>query len=370
MSFVAVVSLTGVLQGILLIVALQRIEQSHRVANKVLSAFVGVVVLALLGRLIRDEGGAILEYYPQIILLMDTPVYSYGPLLYLYLYSLTRADGRLHKNWGLHFIPVGLHMLRQLEFYLESPAAFLERRLTGDFPFWQIILSVAVVQMGLYIAACARMAFRREGFQAEGKTALAGYMKTILLLVVLGWATRGYHMLAILTPLVPRPGFVAVDLAWVLMSLIPMVLAYFAIGRQEVFRLLPITRKYEGSSLSEAEVSDLQTRLLGLMAAEKPYLQPGLTLADLAGLLGCTPKELSRVINERSDQNFFDFVNAYRVEEFKRLARDERYRNHTVLGIAYEAGFNSKSTFYAAFRKAGMEAPADYLKSIQRLTGA
>ena len=370
MTFVAVVSLTGVLQGILLIVALRRIEQSHVVANRVLSVFVLVVVLALLGRFIRDEGGAILRFYPQLILLMDTPVYAYGPLLYLYLYSLTRADGLLPGNWGLHFIPLGLHMLRQLEYYLESPAAFNERWMAGDFPYWQILLAGAIVQMGIYLGASARMVFRRKVGREEGRAALAGYMKAILVLVVLGWATRGYHWLAMITQLLPRPGSIVIDVAWILMSFIPMVLAYFAIGRHELFRLLPITRKYEGSLLSEAEVTDLQTRLLALMANEKPYLQPGLTLADLSRLLSSTPKELSRVINERSGQNFFDFVNAYRVEEFKRLAQEERYRHHTVLAIAHEAGFNSKSTFYAAFRKAGMEAPADYVRSVQRMQGA
>lgn len=370
MTFIAVVSVAGALQGLVLLVALRRIKHRHRLANKVLSVFVGLVVATLLVRVIRAEGGAVRDLYPQMLLLMDTPVYAYGPLLFLYLYSLTTAAEPLPRLWGLHFIPVSLHLLRQMEYWLESPAAFVARLQTGDFPFWRFVLMGAIVQMGIYIGICTWMVLRSRGQEEHGRSAHAGYMKTILVLVAMAWAAWGYHALSVLTDWVPRAGYVVADLAWIVMSLIPMVLAYFAIGRQEVFRMIPIARKYQGSTLSDEEVSELQHRLVALMVSEKPYLEPDINVAALAERVNCSPKQLSRVINERFGQNFFDFVNGYRVEEFKRLATKAQNRHHSVLAIAYEAGFNSKSTFYAAFRKISTESPGDYVRSVQRAATA
>ena len=361
-GFVAIVCLTGVLQGLLLLVGLRRIRSRNRTPNGVLSVFVGLIILTLLARLIRDEGAAVLAFYPQVLLLMDTPVYSYGPLLFLYLYSLTNPTGRLHRWWGLHFVPVALHLLRQMEYYLEPASAFIARLQTGHFPFARYIMLGAAIQMSLYIVACLYLVFvRRPTAGGDGRD-LRGYVGTVLALVTAGWGAWAYFAVSWFTPLFPRIGYAVVDLAWVVMSLLPILLAYFAIGRQEIFRSIPRFRKYEGSLLSAEEVATLQFRLEQLMAAEKPYLKPGLTLADLSDKIGCAPRELSRVINERFEQNFFDYVNGYRIQEFKRIAGHDRYRNQTVLAIAYDVGFNSKTAFYAAFRKLSDESPGDYLR--------
>jgi len=366
-SFLSAVCVVGAVQGVLLIVALQRIEARHRVANRLLSVLLGLIVIALLVRLVRHESSFVRALYPQVLLLMDGPLYAYGPLLYLYLHSLTRPAAGLRRRWWLHFVPAALHFARQLEYWLEPPAAFAERLQTGHFPFAVFIVTGAVVQMGIYIFASLRLVYAGppEAGHAADRRSLEAYVKTVLVLVGLAWAAWGYCVLAFFTRLVPDLRFVFVDAAWIIMSLFPMVLAYFAIGRQEVFKFVPKPRRYEGSLLAESDLTALQLRLCEVMTSAKPYLQAGLTLADLAELVGCPPKDLSRVINERFDLNFFDFVNRYRVTAFKQLAMEERYRNQTVLAIAYDAGFNSKTTFYAAFKKFSELAPAEYLTALE-----
>ncbi|HEX7071557.1 MAG TPA: hypothetical protein VF190_12155, partial [Rhodothermales bacterium] len=195
MTFVAAVSLVGAIQGALLLVALRRIEPGHRLANNVLSVFVGLVVMTLVARIIRDEGRAIVDFYPQVLLLMDTPVYSYGPLLFLYLYALTRPNRGLPRWWGLHFLPVALHLLRQSEYYLENRADFFLRLQQGNFPFWRWILMGAVVQMWIYLALSLRLAFGRRDDAAD-RHAHATYMKMLLLVVATAWTAWGYHGLS------------------------------------------------------------------------------------------------------------------------------------------------------------------------------
>ena len=96
------------------------------------------------------------------------------------------------------------------------------------------------------------------------------------------------------------------------------------------------------------------------MQKERPYLESELTLPKLADLLQVPPHHLSQVINESLGQNFFDFVNAHRVEEAQRLLRDPERSAYTVLAIAEEAGFNSKTAFNTAFKKVTGKTPTEF----------
>ncbi|MGB3182478.1 MAG: helix-turn-helix domain-containing protein [Cyclobacteriaceae bacterium] len=97
------------------------------------------------------------------------------------------------------------------------------------------------------------------------------------------------------------------------------------------------------------------------METEKPYLDPELTLVSLAARLGMSRRELSDVINQGLNLRFNDFVNGYRVVETKRLIADGKHKTLSLLGLAYEAGFNSKATFNRAFKKAENRSPTEYL---------
>ena len=89
-----------------------------------------------------------------------------------------------------------------------------------------------------------------------------------------------------------------------------------------------------------------------MLLTQQPYRDPKLRLADLAALVDVPPHRLSQVISASGHTNFADFINRYRIEEFKRLAQAESYQQFTVLALAYEAGFNSKTTFHTAVKKA------------------
>ncbi|AYA36757.1 AraC family transcriptional regulator [Hymenobacter oligotrophus] len=100
-------------------------------------------------------------------------------------------------------------------------------------------------------------------------------------------------------------------------------------------------------------------RLEQLMLTERPYLEPDLSLGDLATRLQTNTTTLSKVINAGFGQNFNDFVNSYRVGEAERLLTDPKYQHYTLVGIALESGFNSKSTFNRVFKKLKGETPSE-----------
>jgi len=122
--------------------------------------------------------------------------------------------------------------------------------------------------------------------------------------------------------------------------------------------------KYAYSSLTVMQAEDYRRQLLDYMRTEKPYLEPRVTIGELAQRLEIPANELSRVINEQLGHNFFDFINGYRVEEFKNLLADPGNRHLTLLSLAHDAGFNSKSSFNAIFKKTTGLTPSEYARQL------
>ena len=107
------------------------------------------------------------------------------------------------------------------------------------------------------------------------------------------------------------------------------------------------------------ELHPWRTKLQRLMAEEQPWLEPELTLTELAQRLRTNTSLLSHVINTGCGQNFNDFVNSYRVAEAERKLQDPRFAHYSLVGIALEAGFNSKSTFNRVFKKLTGRTPGE-----------
>ncbi|MBT9392823.1 helix-turn-helix domain-containing protein [Hymenobacter sp. NST-14] len=114
----------------------------------------------------------------------------------------------------------------------------------------------------------------------------------------------------------------------------------------------------------DAELARWTTRLLAHMQTARPYLEPELTLGELATQLRTNTSWLSKVINSGCGQNFNDFVNEYRVREAERRLRDPQFRHYTLLAVALEAGFNSKSTFNRVFKKLRGQTPSEAARQL------
>lgn len=122
--------------------------------------------------------------------------------------------------------------------------------------------------------------------------------------------------------------------------------------------------KYAKSKLDSKDAERILKTLQDYMSSEKPYLNCDLDIRMLGQYLGISPHKLSQVINSRLNRNFFEFVNHYRVEYAKQLLKDEAGKHLKIMAIGYDAGFNSKSTFYSVFRKYCNETPAQYRDKI------
>lgn len=119
----------------------------------------------------------------------------------------------------------------------------------------------------------------------------------------------------------------------------------------------------QGKNLKDISKEDIEL-VKNLMEKEKSYLNPELNLSDLAEQANISRGQLSEIINSGFKKNFNDFVNMYRVEAFKDMLKKDRHKQLSLLGIAQECGFNSKATFNRVFKKLTNHSPTEYLNSI------
>jgi len=122
-------------------------------------------------------------------------------------------------------------------------------------------------------------------------------------------------------------------------------------------------QKYEKNVLSEIKINDISDKISTCISKEKPYRNPELRLNDLAQFIGEHPNNVSHVLNDLFQKNFYDFINFYRIEDAKLLLKSPDFKNFTITAIGFEVGFNSKTSFYSAFKKFANTTPAQFQKS-------
>jgi AraC-like DNA-binding protein len=137
---------------------------------------------------------------------------------------------------------------------------------------------------------------------------------------------------------------------------------YKALTLPEVFSGISEKTIQIKQSLSKNTSDQYLQKLVEYMNDKKPYLNPALTLIDLAEEVSIPPRSLSEVINSSLKQNFYDFINTYRIEESKRLLSISTEQSKTVLEILYKVGFNNKSSFNSAFKKCTGITPSQFRK--------
>lgn len=302
----------------------------------------------------------------------------HGPFLYLFTAASTHMLPRRRFAWFLHFIPFLLTVVLLLPLYLKTGAEKLAIYNSGAEDYQRInqILLLAIYVSGIAYIIASFILLRKhrknigEQFSYEEKINLDWLRNLIIGLLVL-W----------LIIIVLKKNAIVFSAAAIFITLI----GYLGIRQVGIFGMNepelmpepanadPLTqavdqasateaprKKYANSGLSPELAEEIHAKLKTAMLKEKLYTEPELSLAILADKLGVHPNYLSQVINEKEGQRFFDYVNALRVQEFIRLAALPNSSQYTILSLAYDCGFNSKSSFNKNFKKVTGRSPSAY----------
>lgn len=162
------------------------------------------------------------------------------------------------------------------------------------------------------------------------------------------------------------------DSLFLALSVFVILIGYFGLKQQIIFENelehSPVFEeekiKYSGSTLKEDEAAVYAKQLIKYMQLEKPYLNPELTLTQLASEIDISAHHLSQIINEQFKLKFFEYINQFRVEEVKSRINNPKFENYSFLGIALDSGFNSKSSFNRIFKKLTNQTPSQFKSAL------
>ncbi|PUB86383.1 MAG: hypothetical protein DBP00_11555 [gamma proteobacterium symbiont of Ctena orbiculata] len=392
----AIILLLGAAHGLFLTLVLLNAKHGDAPGHRFLALLTLVFTL--------DLGLAFLEHSRYLIhlpwlLVLDINIdYLFGPLTYLYVRALSDRDGyRFTRKQWLHFFPFALGFLLLAPLYgldREQLIALLyvDTDVQESAQLWAEVSSfvvgiTSILQMAIYLFIAIRRLIRhkrkiQEEFSFLERISLT-WLKNLLIALALLYLLYilDIILIGILELYDGMPGF-----HYPMIVVLIYIMGYMGLRQPEIFshhrhqasapngaepadsdpQTEPAQeqekRKYEKSALDGEISSLLFADLQSHMAKEKPYLDSKLNLAQLAAQLRISSNYLSQVINERAGQHFFDFVNRYRVEEAKSALAGREERGN-ILAIALDAGFNSKSAFYTAFKRHTGQTPSQYRRS-------
>jgi len=361
----------GAAQGLFLAVILFT-RRANSLANRILA-----VTMVSFSLFILSGAYYAREWYlafPQAIGASEPLVYTFGPLLYLYTIALSRGETRFRRRWLLHFIPAAVVALYLIPFFLrpqEYKIEYLHPIMAGDLPLDLRIINALKYPHGFLYTFFTLVAVHRYGIRLKET-------RSSVERINLRWLRNlmyGGLVIWILSTIE--------NTAPILMAVYIYAMGYLGLRQPGIFHPTaspkepseapepaapaedPVSTRYRKSGLDSATADAHLQKLLRFMEAERPYVQNDLTLQELAGMLDVRPHNLSEIINTRLEKSFYDFVNGYRVEEVKRRLADPALANYTILAIAFDAGFNSKSTFNEFFKKQVGETPSAYRRRVQ-----
>jgi AraC-like DNA-binding protein len=179
----------------------------------------------------------------------------------------------------------------------------------------------------------------------------------------------GFEMVAGLLPFDP---YITV---FIFITFFSFAYSFYAIRQPVIFDVIAhnepdnqenagVSGKYARSGLRDDQADEYLRRLLEYMDREKPYLNSDLTIHDLARYTGIPRHYITEVLNEKHGRNFFTFINEYRVKEVISRLSDAKYQHYTIIAIAFDSGFNSKSTFNSFFKTFAGKTPSQYRETL------
>ena len=303
------------------------------------------------------------------------------PLFYLYVLAVCYSDFRLQWKHLIHLLPIivvnlvflprlylgrGADKGRFFEFLNQMPEMY----------FFQILIEL---QYLFYIVSVFLILKKYREIYLENYTNPSS--STYKWLFQMTCVFLMTHSIVAVKNLLRYSGFKEIFL-WsnvLLGSVALLVTCWFimkALNHPELFRgvnsklkltkdILPeVEDKSAPSNIQNDLISSQISALKQYMAEKEPFLDPSLTIQELANQIDIPVRDLSVLINHQMDQHFFDFVNEYRIQKAMNILKDQSKSQLTVLEILYEVGFNSKSSFNTSFKKYTNLTPTAYRNAL------
>ncbi len=354
-------------QGIFLSIVIQLVPNKNIGANQMLTLLLLIASIMLFGRIAVYQFKFI--YLWRVATLIDTTLFLFGPFLYCYIRRLAFNEVKLYTLKFIHFLPALLYFsyfiwtttmriedFNTLYFSGNLNVAFLLTELIG----LTSLIFYTIKSYQLY------RAFRNnQAKEISYNQAITKYIKFLLLTLsffILLWSfsfTSFYIFHKYST-------VINYNSMWLSSSIFMYFIGFYSLTQPTIFRVplkTEIEKVKQKNRLKQSELAPIQKALEHQMEIEKIFLKPDLNLNHLAKAIDTTSNNLSWYLNQVLNKNFYEFINTSRIEEFLNRVKHGEHQSKTLLSIALDVGFNSKSTFNNAFKTIKRDTPNNYIKT-------
>jgi AraC-like DNA-binding protein len=340
-------------------------KKPYTVANRLMASWLFFICVELIFALLNSK---VIEMYA-----FPFVAFTYGPLLFLYVQFMTNPDRKFNWLSLFHFIPFAVFfvvsvvfreipLLKDLRSFFK-PDRFISLRIVYSTFFF---MSVSIYSILAFIEIRRHQAYLKNIVSYTSGMITLNWLKILsisfyvafLILFILG----GVNMIGDFIPFDPY------FIVFAFITIFTFVYSFYGIKQPVIFgQEIKINsedrkeiEKYTKSKLKESQAQAFLEKLISFVEESKPYINRDLSIQDLSNSTGISRHHITQVLNERHKKNFFTFINEYRVKDVIARFNDPKNNNFTILAIAFDAGFNSKTTFNSIFKSQTGMTPSEF----------
>jgi AraC-like DNA-binding protein len=294
-----------------------------------------------------------------------------GPIFFFYILSFVKIDFRLKWLDILHIVPFLTLSISRFFIYTESlaPSFYFGGHMSMKFLSIYILISISITAylIAIYVMLVQHRRNIKNYFSSTPNEIKLDWVFVIMSLISLSYIFLFFvPLLDVFSLSIEKKTFWFVHFNG---GLLAFILLIFGLLQPIIYNNRPVNpeerknneiNKLVKVGLSEVELKTMANKIIDYLDNSKPYLDPEYNLEIMARDLNITRQNISVAINDTIGKNFYQLINEYRVEEFKQLVLDSKNNNITLLGLAYDAGFNSKSSFNRIFKEITGSTPSSY----------
>lgn len=343
-----IIGIVAIFQTSFLVIFFLTNKKGNRTTNIIFAALLITFTLNIAYSLTQSD--VLYVYfvgYGKIIFLINLVAFFVGPLFYLYIKSIIINHFQLTNRDIVHAIPFAF-MLIFFSIIFYAPLDSKSLHLSINYLYYGGLLIQELFYIVLIFVLLKQNQLTLKSLFSKTKDTRLSWIRLFLVGYIIIWNIKLQTFVFTNVQLWPDFCPYRESLYFLGMFLFLNTIMFFALRKSEVFSSF---EKYNGSKLEPADREKFKSQLLEYLENEKPYLEPDLTLAVLSEKLSVPVRCLSQVINDCFGKNFNDFINGYRVQESINKLNENLPGEQKILEIAYSVGFNSKSSFYDAFKK-------------------
>jgi AraC-like DNA-binding protein len=364
-KIIVIIGFVQALFGIVLFIA----KRPRHISFSFLTIWLAVIAIFLGASLLPFE---VVDYFKPGIFPL---VFLFGPLLYMYLSSLTIENFRLKPAYLLHLVPfivVSVHRSIVNVVPITSSSDLSEN---PSYLFNKIYYSIFILSLFIYWILSLRLVYIHKknvpynfsNYTTRNTLNWSVFVLTLFLIFFIADFSMFYFS-RVLNIRIP-----AISLLPLNITLFTFIIIFFGINQTVIYQDKLNIKVYEQSEkelidrsrtdrglIEDTQREELTEIILQYLKDKKPYLNPDYSLQMMVDDLNISRQKLSYLINSGQQKNFYKFINEFRIRDVKEKLLDPAFSHYSVLGIGLDCGFNSKTSFNRIFKEETGSTPSEF----------